>query len=125
MKANELMIGNYVRYTHNENLKEDRRGKVIKLTADDILYLWETKCVLVEPIELSDEWLLKFGLNNAWIDLDGAEGVDVSISTETAWIGDSRDMEYCAGVECRYVHQLQNLYFALTREELVVKELTK
>jgi hypothetical protein len=35
--------------------------------------------------------------------------------------GDNFVFEYREGVKVKYVHQLQNLYFALTGEELTIK----
>jgi len=76
--------------------------------------LWANK---TEPIELTEEWLIKFGLKkktikscywtikNFDVDLDG-------------WFGFNKMV---APVPLKYVHQLQNLYFALTGNELTIK----
>lgn len=68
-----------------------------------------------KPIPLTEEWLFKFGFEkalNGWWD-----------KTETwCW---KDDIFYLGALswlaECKYVHQLQNLYFALTGEELKTK----
>ena len=72
----------------------------------------------IEPIPLTEEWLLKFGFKKDtfgswkrdnclyWIDKDG--GV-LQIASGFAAI---------INAPCQYAHQLQNLYFALTGNEL-------
>jgi hypothetical protein len=67
-----------------------------------------------KPILLTEEWLLKFGYtkegSNFWnlghIVWEYADGV---------FICDKN------GITLKYVHQLQNLYFALTGRELTIK----
>jgi hypothetical protein len=76
------------------------------------------------PIPLTEEWLLKFGFEvddhlmnpDDWPYVDYIKN-EVRISEPNysfAFYG--RDNE----LEIKYVHQLQNLYFALTGEELCV-----
>jgi hypothetical protein len=75
---------------------------------------------LVDAIPLTEEWLLKFrfddlgtygyGRGNFHICLHGNEFY-FPINNRKVFI--------------KYVHQLQNLYFALTGEELIIKEAKK
>jgi hypothetical protein len=76
----------------------------------------------IEPIELTEEWLKRLGFkrkNNAWELAVG--GTDFSLWNPP---GDLEirlnDTILCPKTE--YVHQLQNLYFALTNSELTLKE---
>jgi hypothetical protein len=124
MKSNELRIGNYILISvlsDNGNF-EYEMFKVNSTTIRDAERYgdeWNA-----EPIALTEEWLLKFGArkvnhihgyvfwtfhytksNNALIDI-------YKNYTEV----NSRLVN-----NCKYVHQLQNLYFALTGNELELK----
>ncbi len=75
----------------------------------------------IEPIPLTEEWLLKFGFEKTWY---GVEDALIELQkTEKGYILSINCNEYTEGKEFYYVHQLQNLYFALTGEELTIKEL--
>ena len=80
------------------------------------------KCAI--PILLTEEWLLKFGFEKqmAWtycIELKGNLKL-VYYLGEKGWsIGNKNYSDFS---NLQYVHQLQNLYFALTNEELTIKE---
>ena len=88
-------------------------------------------CVLPEeiyPIPLSEEWMLKFGFEKEEVDAPAIatwnewwlDGFEISSrGTE----GGSENQFYYGVVtrEVKYVHQLQNIYFALTGEELTLK----
>ncbi|WP_223559578.1 hypothetical protein [Chryseobacterium lathyri] len=82
-----------------------------------------------EPIELTEEWLLKFGFeieksNSHCIafneNYEHELQLDKEFETkENCW----NITKYGGGYRLiYYVHQLQNLYFALTGEELTIKE---
>ena len=83
-----------------------------------------------EPILLTEEWLLKFGFIKAkfsseyWSHYSLINGWNVALSHHTEESsGVNKDLVYWGDnyVELKYVHQLQNLYFALTGEELIIK----
>jgi len=123
MKLSEIRIGNYVKVSKTE----------IKFTAFD----YSINEDLLSPIPLTEEWLLKFGFNsNSWgeFDLNGI-CLDCENTDKYEWIlyleGESvkpieSKNEYVCRIyppiELKYVHQLQNLYFALTGEELTTTE---
>ena len=76
----------------------------------------------VEPIPLTEEWLVKFGFEYrtrlnpnpkelAYIHQKG--GFYIAYMKIFYWEGGNTTIDY--------VHQLQNLYFALTNEELKIK----
>jgi hypothetical protein len=110
MKASELRLNNLL----------ERNGSIVCLDTNYDLFV---ALVYVsrsdrkyKPIPLTEEWLLKFGFNEEGIDKRTfcsafvKNGVRVTISN-------SGNVYY--GKLCvESVHQLQNLYFALTREEL-------
>ena len=87
----------------------------------------------VEPIPLTEEWLVKFG----FVETVSASGLfyNVNIGVEKdggGWSWSFRQVHIELGkrtstfyhhiLQIQYVHQLQNLYFALTGEELTLKQ---
>jgi hypothetical protein len=86
--------------------------------------------LLVKPITLTEEWLLKFGFayDGEWLVLTKFEtmfktiNINTKISKVTISDGCIDDYEEIHLTDnIKYVHQLQNLYFALTNEELTIK----
>lgn len=130
MKANELRIGNYVyfkhcdydvstprkiNYTLNPNLVGLERISVNRIEYNNI-----------DPIPLTEEWLLKFGFNysddekcfmslKVFRTFKFISDYSNNFSTVTYRLNDTTN-------EIKYIHQLQNLYFALTGEELTLNE---
>jgi hypothetical protein len=103
MTARELRIGNTV-YDVINKMNIYIRPEIISDFYNDYISL--------KPIELSNELLLKFGFNKIGFKFikDGIELFPV------------RDLYYRGNFpiksDIKYVHQLQNLYFALTGSEL-------
>lgn len=123
MKANELRIGNY--------LKSD--GVVVKIDGRSIFDIWgsEASSCKYEPIPLTEEWILKFGFianENGEPQIETNDGMGLSISIQetpykySAWHFISSEHTYSIISECKFVHQLQNLYFALTGKELELSQ---
>ena len=67
---------------------------------------------LIEPIPLTLEWLLKFGFNGTDID-----NYTIVLSNGNFFI---LDCPVPIATNIYYVHELQNLYFALTGKQLTV-----
>jgi hypothetical protein len=118
MKASELRLGNLI---------YNKQGNIVYVNTNHLTLLLYGIENEFNPIPLTEEWLLKFGFeinrqtkeeNNIWR-CYSEEGF-----FEVEQIGSSffLDDNHCYGTKINYVHQLQNLYFALTGEELVVKE---
>jgi hypothetical protein len=110
MKAEELRIGNWIRYA----------GKEIELTRQKFKLCVFTLGLdeLHEPIPLTEEWLMiksGYGLvsieSNLWIS-QKEDGI--------FYLTDDKD-DFISNNPIKYVHQLQNLYFALTGTELTIK----
>lgn len=109
MEAKELRIGNLVLVRTN--------GKI-----ETIKHLYEDFGMFVAPIPLTEEWLTKLGFERKqypgnyyyWLQYRGIEFTAFSPFNQV----ETDNLE--ATIE--YVHQLQNLYFALTGEELEIKE---
>jgi hypothetical protein len=120
MKATELRIGNWV---------DQPNEGVAKVTSilNNLQIRTETGYVdkYCKSIPLTEEWLLKFGFkinrqtkedNNIWR-CNWTEGYFEVEQIIGFFLWDN----HCYGTEIKYVHQLQNLYFALTGEELDIK----
>ncbi|MCC3214971.1 hypothetical protein LIV57_06775 [Chryseobacterium sp. X308] len=116
IEPHELRIGNFV---------EVENYKIIQLenihpkgtTKGDEIYLSS----MLKPIELSEHWLLKFGFKHTgggfYTHLPSLiQACNVSDKFYNVGFKDSNIGRFY------YVHQLQNLYFALTGEELKIKE---
>ena len=113
IKANELRIGNCVKLNNSDTT----------LVPRDFQRYCKSFGIFeeFEPIKLSEEWLLKavaekiadysFYINNIHIGIyhsKSGNGLVYKISINNVSIA-----------ELKYVHELQNLYFCLTGEELV------
>ena len=109
MKATELRIGNWVIDQDGE------QSQVMSILINGTHRWWN-------PIPLTVEWLERFGFdvydlqnrkrayqNNFNINL--FKRGDIKISYKHRQLS----------IDLKYVHQLQNLYFALTSEELQIK----
>jgi len=120
MKASELRIENFV---------FDNLGGILKIKGindnSDLSH--------IKPIPLTEEWLLKFGFEQIGISGYFSKNIDEKtyiaqnpngfwIAIERAEGDDDGEDEYSKQINVQYVHQLQNLYFALTGEELEIKE---
>jgi len=108
MEARELRIGN------NINL-----GDKVVIVDLDVINRIGNAHYETTPILLTDEWLNKLGMNRRGYTEDG----EVYCKDDMAWII-KEDAAYHLDEyphEIKYVHQLQNLLFALTGEELTIK----
>ena len=122
MDARELRIGNYVNF--NNRLQEGQEP-VIKSCDFAVI---EKQPDWVEPIPLTEEWLVKLGFsynpsfNNFIIDADGFDN-SIKFFEGHEWVysfdESSNGCYHIAWIE--YVHQLQNLFFALTGKDLQFK----
>ena len=136
MLARELRIGNLtsmgIVYLIEDDIfrVKNNEGDSLKNTFADI-----------KPIPLTKEWLLKFGFEEKYIGKNESWYEIKYLSNEhdpiiTSWVSILINVETCSCVICdeypeeigantkrkiEYVHHLQNLYFALTGEELIFK----
>ena len=127
MKANELRIGNWVQHPDNPNPHQVNAYGILNQSEKGIF----------EPILLTEDWLLKFGFERTLLSniykkvMHSVNGVNLK---SIAVYLDEKDytvalVDYYTGVEktellhmdYKYVHQLKNLYFALTGTELELK----
>ena len=103
MTENELRIGNYYIFD----------GEVFKLEKEYFVIL-QLNLSLTKPIPLNEKWLMKFSFNFKEL---GFQDLSVSIGMS------SKKIYFNIGNYCRllkYVHELQDIYFALTGKELEI-----
>ena len=108
MKATELRINNYVYIGINNFVmhlnEEDYENLVIFKTWDRL-----------NPIPLTEEWLIK-------LDFNKFPGSYPLFNKDNFWACELINVGFLKiehlELTIKYVHQLQNLYFALTGEEL-------
>lgn len=120
MEANELRIGNLLSY---EESTEIVIGINNSPWMDGKKHDWiETEnfegelLTLFEPIPLTEDWLIRFGFKHVDSKLQPSYQMDlVWIWPTNGKLLDNNDREV------KSVHQLQNLYFALTGTELTLK----
>ncbi len=130
MKASELRIGNLVMRGLTGEATHIYGHGITELAIEEIAH--PSKKPMYLPLPITEEWLLKFGFGkySAPENINGVKhvfNVDEAVLLES--IGDIKGglhiMCICRGDYFRdnlhYVHQLQNLYFALTGEELALK----
>lgn len=142
MKANELRIGNWVEHPHLLNGKEVKYGQVVDISDYDVIE-GSTGVIAIkrfkmqssnhfQPIPLTEEWLVKFGFEKDETNLKMFNKKSTTSLVEYYFILDGYNFglynelmqsEIHIDLEVKYVHQLQNLYFALTGDELTIKEL--
>lgn len=114
MKANELRIGNFIKL--KEIVSSDSLIRVSTYHIIDILNN-SSKC---EPVVITEEWLLNLGfikdeeVGYRWY-LEWDNCVIIAYDLDDKCIRVSDTWEFG---KREYVHQLQNLYFALTGVEL-------
>ena len=107
MKANELRIGNFY----------DNNGFVSVVSPNTIEEVWNAERSWVKPIPLTEEWLVKFGFVKH-------KTTDIYPTFAKQMFNWNDGILYIIGYgfmnHIKHVHQLQNLYFALTGEELII-----
>lgn len=128
MKATELRIGNLIEYKIEDKLDERKEWwEISKVDFQDLTWLDSNpEDANFRPIEITEEWLLKFGFEDITgvdyilhIDVDfklilipaDAFYPQIDKADDVGWSSISLN-------KIEYIHQLQNLYFTLTGEEL-------
>lgn len=116
IKPQELRIGNYVEYN----------GEIIKLDGSLFCcYIQNELEFPIKPIHITEEILLKFGFEKegGYLSIGKLRGAITVCKAEREsdslcyrWFVNNIKM-----TDLHFVHQLQNLFFALTNEELIFK----
>jgi hypothetical protein len=143
MKTQELRIGNYLYYEHTTHIVSGVHGNkvyswwvkdgkpVIEYEAKDISGTQvENPYIDVisqyEPIPLTEEWLIKLGFEKLTNSNDGFKNTTYTYTKGISFIvyfdGVRLSTNFWMGNEKHYVHQLQNLFYVLSGEELTIKQ---
>lgn len=113
MKANELRIGNC--YDQFGNINQVDWITIKELSNAPDSQLW------CKAIPLTEEWLLKFGFEKKEGYYDryyySIDGMNIKIDDDMF----ETEVGECLYKSIKYVHQLQNLFFAINDEELTMK----
>lgn len=137
MKANELRIGNIIYFPfHSETVKvlglplSYELGEMIQVETKGTI-LCELLLKQFKPIPLTEEWLDKFSFSRGGYDMLEVWHKNNPRFTMAGYLDEEDDclgwnynhngtMKECEDslIEIKYVHQLQNLYFALTGKDL-------
>jgi hypothetical protein len=138
MKANELRLGNLLNHNNGSMVGSFIVGLI---HLEDIIKK-NSHAREYEPIPLTEEWLLKFGFEKSqeqWYTIKYF--TDCDLATEQMAITYNLSSNRCAVFDAieetdivnilsypiytskkvLYVHELQNIYFALTKKELTMK----
>ncbi|QQV90455.1 hypothetical protein Harreka1_48 [Olleya phage Harreka_1] len=122
MEATELRIGNKLMYKFKDGWEE------IDVFLNDFKYGFDKCFDKYKPIPLTEEWLLKFGFKgnneNGFVfgdnDVHRLKFFNKSVGYQHRIVSIWQSVAiYDATI--KHVHQLQNLYFALTNKELKIK----
>lgn len=132
MESKELRIGNLYMERCTKTVIE-----VIEITKEAVYFSGEFRGNWqAEPIPLTEEWLLKFGFEcvhkaNEHYQIQNPKGYKdlhkihifktIGDSWHLAFSDTTTDKDYTPPCHFQNIHQLQNLYKALTGEELEIK----
>ena len=129
MEIKDLRIGNFI----NNEFK-----KTICVSFDTLQSIHYRRNMFYTPIELTEEWLLKFGFEKVeYSDDQHGFGNEYNLKVnEDIFFNYSDDFSLCIyrskesmeneiGIipewdAIKHVHQLQNLYYSLTGKEIVI-----
>ena len=124
MKANELRIGNWIG-------QKDGRQFQVAVTVAAAPNFWKNNLDISHGIPVTDDWLIRFGFTYVPSKIEGNPDVlSIPIMENDALYFEDDEFVYFDGNaklylkfadKREYVHQVQNLYFSLTGEELTFK----
>ena len=116
MDAKELRIGNYVKdhLGRFQKVSETRSNAYICYLSNG--HKLKYKLNTTNPIPLTEEWLVKFGFVKDKLEVGLYHFNDLEIFLPNYFTWKTQFLN-----NIKHVHQLQNLYFALTNEELKLK----
>lgn len=123
MKVNELRIGNFLGIISciDDNL---HTHQVWHIKENDEL-INGIELTNFRPINIKEEWLIKLGFEKqkgiyrSFYQSNDNNYLSICFDNDRYYFMDVNEDPSFSGFN--YVHQLQNLYFALTNEELTIK----
>jgi hypothetical protein len=116
IQANELRLGNLI--LKNNEIHEISSLFFVDLHDGTIRENYNNSYI-IEPIPLTEEWFLKFGFRTEETYCFELDDISINTKRELMWVftkcKNNVELEFP-----KYVHELQNLYFALTNNELEI-----
>ena len=126
MKNTELRIGNWV---NAFGIEQEILIGVFYSKGADVWFVDHLEIKDIEPIPLTPEWLEKFGFeknSDESYELITEQGVQFYASKDDDYkylsVGTLGLEQHLINKELEHVHQLQNLYYALTNTELEIND---
>ena len=123
MKASELRIGNILWWDYIADNAAVTSIDTLQVSLDRS----ERSMIDIDdlnPIPITEEWLLKFGFKDDephnYINVDEHGAMQIMFDQYRKVVSIFTAGAHYYMKEIQYVHQLQNLYFALTGEELTI-----
>lgn len=115
MQSKDLRIGNLVK--NNEPRYRDKILVIESIGDNDTVNVFfrEYPMSALSPLPLIEEYLINFGFEKH--EFDHKEN-QYRYKDRLIVLRDGKFVDYGSSVILEYVHELQNLYFALTKEEL-------
>jgi len=110
MKTNELRLGNYILTSG---------GRLISVTIENIVKVAKNISEY-KPIPLTEEWIIGLGFGKHDSTTFEKNGYYFDLE-DTTFYNDWPSNASTLNKNVKYLHQIQNLYFALTGEELLTK----
>lgn len=131
IKTNELRKGNIINHFRNFILIESVFEDSVNVYAADMgggAYIDGIDFKEIEPVPITVEWLERFGFWKMDMPFSGESGYGMASAGDFIGFVATDDNGWLIhnphfSTTYYYVHQLQNLYFALIGEELALKEL--
>jgi len=118
MKPQDLRIDNYINY----------KGHTVQLTSQDFMQLQEDiNDGIIKPLKLTEQWLKDFGFYER-VMMPTSKMYELEpLVIDSFTDGFEARFRYSEGEsssikKVRYVHEVQNLYYALTNTELILKD---
>lgn len=114
MEKTELRIGNWA--------KRDTQPKGFQIDINSLVRISNGRTDY-EPIPLTEEWRKRCGFDQHNQVVLGERTIEWCNDKLLIWGEDGNSMAHCFHAPCKFVHTYQNLYHALTGEELTINEL--
>lgn len=135
IKARDFRINNYVDLYKNDihycisvikNIDNNGINKYLPSEYEGVFGNSINDELLIKPIPLTEEWLLKFGWGKGEYDTEYVDNVSLkqeclsyNVGAKMFCIETNGDIMEIKHI--RYVHQLQNIFYCLTGQELELK----
>lgn len=126
MKTSELRIGNLFLDSKTNLIVEINMINSLHIqtgvTRHQDKELYHLRFDELTPIPLTSEWMKDFGFETD-SDYSDCFHNDIAIYAGDTFTYNASYFEHDNLIEIKYVHELQNLYYELTKEELILKSL--